>query len=137
MIVHRLLALSVAMLVSAQAPFQGAPDAPDWTNAQPLSVKLSNFKFDPSTVDLKQGQPYDLKLENLSSGGHSFAAKDFFDAALIMEADQGKIIGGKVSLEGGQSIDIHLVARRAGTYKLRCTHFMHGAFGMTGEIVVQ
>jgi uncharacterized cupredoxin-like copper-binding protein len=45
--------------------------------------------------------------------------------------------GGKVELGPGQSQDLLLVPRAPGTYKLECTHFLHGLFGMTGTIVVE
>lgn len=120
------------------APMEAASQPqPDWSHAETLIVQLSNFQFTPSTIHLKQRQAYDLRLENVASGGHDLAAREFFAAATIMDADRAKVSGGKVSLNGGQSIDIHLLTPTAGTYKVHCTHFMHSSFGMTGEIVVQ
>jgi uncharacterized cupredoxin-like copper-binding protein len=137
MIVLRLLAVSLLMFSSFPAASQRVHEEPDWAGAETVTVQLSNFKFDPSTINLKAGKAYDLRLQNLASGGHDFSAKAFFADARIKDADRDKIVAGKVSLRGGQSIDLHLVPAHAGTYNVHCTHFMHGAFGMTGEIVVQ
>lgn len=137
MIVRHVIAVGVLMLAPAQAAAQSSPGLPDWSRAEVVAVQLSSFRFTPATITLKQGRAYDLHLENRASGGHDFAAKEFFSAAQIMDADRAKASGGKVSLAAGQSVDVHFIAPHAGTYKLRCTHFMHSSFGMTGEIVVQ
>jgi uncharacterized cupredoxin-like copper-binding protein len=106
-------------------------------SAQPrrIDVRLSNFKFTPATIMLTHGQPYVLHLS--SSGGHSFAAKEFFAAATMPVADRAKVKGGKADLEGGDSVDIHFTAPKPGSYPIKCTHFLHASFGMTGKIVVR
>lgn len=97
---------------------------------QRIDVALSNFKFTPSTIALVHGQSYVLHLT--SSGGHSFAARDFFAAA----ADRAKIRDGKVELDSDTAVDLHFTAPRAGTYPIKCTHLLHASFGMTGKFVV-
>lgn len=135
--VLRLIAVSVLVLFPLEAESQAVPDQPDWAKAEVITVQLSNFKFNPATIHLKHGVAYDLRLQNLASGGHNFAAQEFFAGAQIKADDRAKVDGGKVALNGGQTIDLHFFSPRAGTYKVHCTHFMHSAFGMTGEIVVQ
>ncbi|WP_404479563.1 cupredoxin domain-containing protein [Novosphingobium sp. BL-52-GroH] len=142
MIVWRLVAAAALTLATQTfAPAPAMSQAPSVAagpgDVSTLTVQLSNFQFSPSTITLDHGRAYALRFENLASGGHDFAAKDFFAAATIPEADRGRIVGGAISLKGGQSVEVHLVAPPTGTYKVRCTHFMHGAFGMTGKIVVQ
>lgn len=137
MIARRMVAVAALALAATQAASQAPQSADDWARTETIAVELSNFQFSPSTIRLRQGQAYDLRLENLASGGHDFSASEFFAAARIMDADRARITEGKVPVGGRKSIDIRLVAPHAGTYKLRCTHFMHSAFGMTGEIVVQ
>ena len=103
-----------------------------------IEVKLSNFAFDPSTITLQHGQHYVLALRNDAKGGHDFEAREFFAAAAVDPADKGKLEDGKVELEGGAGAQIGLTApARPGSYKLRCTHFLHSTFGMTGTIVVR
>jgi uncharacterized cupredoxin-like copper-binding protein len=110
---------------------------PAVTAAQPaattVEIRLSNFDFTPSTIHLHAGQPIVLHLVNTAHGGHNFAAPEFFAAA---SGVSGPVTAGKVELHGNQSVDIHVTPAR-GQYHLRCTHTMHTAFGMTGEIDVE
>lgn len=108
-----------------------------WSEAPRVDVALANFKFVPATITLHHGQRYVLHLANQASGGHDFAAPDFFTAATIAPEDSGKIAKGRVELGGGDSVDLHLTAPASpGRYVLRCTHFTHAAFGMKGSILV-
>lgn len=116
-------------ILSAQALAQDAPATE--------TVELSSFEFAPSMVQLDHGRPYVLHLVNISDGGHNFVAKEFFAAARVDPADQGKIRNGRVEVGGGQQVDIRLTAPGPGRYKLHCSHFMHAPFGMTGQIVVR
>lgn len=105
------------------------------TPEQRIDVALSNFKFTPSTIELLHGQSYVLHLT--SSGGHSFAAKEFFSAAAMPAADRKILKDGKVELDGGEVVDLHFTAPRPGSYPIKCTHFLHASFGMTGKFVVR
>lgn len=111
------------------------PAAPDWSQAKSVTITLSNFAFDPADLRLVHGQPYRLHFVNTGSGGHNFAAKDFFAAARIDPADAAAIADGKVELEKGQSRDVRLVPA-TGSYKVKCSHFMHTTLGMKGVIHV-
>jgi len=110
---------------------------PAVTAAQPapstVEIRLSNFDFTPSTIRLRAGQPVVLHLVNTAHGGHNFAAPEFFAAA---SGVSGPVTRGKVELHGNQSVDVHVTPAR-GHYHLRCTHTMHTAFGMSGEIEVE
>ena len=114
--------LAFALIAAAPAP------------AQRVDVGLSNFKFTPSAIHLHHGQQYVLHLT--STGGHAFAAKAFFAAATVAEADRGKIKDGKIELNGSSAVDIHLTAPAAGRYPVVCTHLLHASFGMKGTITV-
>jgi uncharacterized cupredoxin-like copper-binding protein len=112
------------------------PAAPSLAQPAAVDVELSNFKYSPETIRLQPGHDYVLHLVNRSGGGHDFSAKAFFAAARIAPEDRAKLSGGRVNLGGGEEVRIHLTAPAAGRYPVRCTHFMHSTFGMTGEIVV-
>lgn len=102
-----------------------------------LIVQLSNFRFSPATLILKQGQTYRIHFENVASGGHDFVAREFFAASQIAAADQGKVANGEIDLAGHESVDIELTPQRAGQFRSHCSHFMHGALGMKGQIIVE
>jgi uncharacterized cupredoxin-like copper-binding protein len=124
-----LSAVALLALTGAQAPAQGGGER--------VEIDLSNFKFTPSTITLRQGQPYVLHFVNNAKGGHDFTAKAFFKAATIEPQDRAVVAKGEIELGGGETADVHLTAPAAGSYQVRCTHFLHSTFGMTGKIVVQ
>lgn len=107
--------------------------------AQPtlLNIHLSNFKFDPAAIELKANSDYALTLTNDGSGGHSFAAKEFFATAKVDAPDQKAMKDGKIEVPGNRSVTIHFRTAGPGTYKVKCTHAFHSGFGMKGEIVVR
>jgi uncharacterized cupredoxin-like copper-binding protein len=101
--------------------------------ARSVEISLSNFDFTPSTIRLRAGEPVVLHLVNTAHGGHNFAAPEFFAAA---SGVSGPVTNGKVELRGNQTVDVRVTPAR-GHYHLRCTHTMHTAFGMGGEIEVE
>jgi plastocyanin len=128
----RPLALASALLLLSSSALA---QEPDWAQAAQVTVTLSSFDYAPSAVHLRAGQPVVLHLVNEAGGGHNFSAPEFFAAAAVRMQDQGLVYKGGIELAGHQTKDIGLVPR-AGSYKLRCTHTMHTALGMKGEIVV-
>jgi uncharacterized cupredoxin-like copper-binding protein len=98
-----------------------------------VEVRLSNFDFAPGEIRLRAGEPIVLRLVNDAGGGHNFTAPSFFAAASRVS---GPVRQGRVELAGHQSAEVRLTPAR-GHYRLRCTHTLHAAFGMTGEIVVE
>ena len=110
------------------------------TRSQPVAsgtvtVRLSDFAFDPSTLHLRSGVPVRLRLVNESSGGHNFSAPAFF-AASSFPAGASAPPKGTVEVGAGQTVDLTVVPGTPGTYPVECTHFMHAMFGMTGQIEV-
>ncbi|HLL31872.1 MAG TPA: cupredoxin domain-containing protein [Allosphingosinicella sp.] len=116
-------------------PAAAAAQAPDWTRAQRVEVRLSSFDFTPSTLRLRAGRPVVLHLVNTGSGGHDFTAPAFFAAAQVRPRDRGRVGKGRIELRGRQSVEIALVPK-AGTYPLKCSHAFHKTLGMSGRIVV-
>ena len=135
LVLSALIILGTATTAAAVA--QGADQAQvmSETVAQPrmVEVDLSNFAFGPKTIQLQGGVPIVLKLVNTASGGHNFSAPQLFAAA---RGVSGPVRRGAVEVPGHQSVDIRLTPAR-GSYRLRCTHTLHTAFGMTGTITVE
>jgi plastocyanin len=117
--------LAVPLPALAQDTPAGAP--------QTVEVRLSSFAFAPRAIALTAGRPVILRLVNSGGGGHNFSAPQFFAASTDVS---GPVREGTVEVPGRQSVDIRLTPSR-GTYRLRCTHTMHTAFGMTGTITVE
>ena len=119
------LVLAVPMPATAQDVPGGTP--------QRIEVRLSSFAFEPRTIRLTAGRPVILHLVNSGGGGHNFSAPQLFAAA---RGVSGPVRRGAVEVPGHQSVDIRLTPAR-GSYRLRCTHTLHTAFGMTGTITVE
>ncbi len=126
----RIAFLLVALpLLAAAAPSIGATPI--------VEVHMTNFRFTPATIPLARGQAYVLRLVNDARGGHNFVASDFFAGIQVASPDRALIRDGAVEVPGGEARTIHFVAPAAGRYKVRCTHRLHSAFGMKGEIIVR
>jgi uncharacterized cupredoxin-like copper-binding protein len=126
--------LAIGIVVAGSPPALAAAD-PDFTNVRQVNIELSNFDFTPKTLPLQAGKPYRLHLTNTGSGGHNFSSPAFFRAATIAPEDATAVVKGGIDLKKGESRDVRVIPAK-GRYKLKCTHFMHSAFGMKGEIIV-
>ena len=107
------LALCLAAVALSATYVAPAIAQPDWHDARRVEVRLANFSFTPSTIHLRAGQPVVLHLVNVGSGGHDFAAREFFAAATMR--DPGAAPGGRVELGKGERREIAHVPR-AGSY---------------------
>ena len=121
-------ALLATQAASTPALAQDAPASP-----RTVEVQLSNFSFSPRAIALTAGQPVILHLVNNGGGGHNFSAPQFFAAATGVS---GAVHDGTGDGPGLQSGDSRLTPSR-GSYRLRCTHTLHTAFGMSGTITVE
>lgn len=132
------LAGSLAVLVAIIPPPLWAADSePDWSQATESDVSLANYSFMPSAIHLRRGQPYRLHLVNTSHSGHNFSSRTFFAAAIVDPADAAKVSNGKVEVGGGQTVDVRVEVQRPGVYPVRCSHPLHSAFGMHGNVTVE
>ena len=129
--------MHTALLLSA-IPLLLAPSALDveGPTSRRVEVILADFSYSPQTVRLRPDEQIVLRLTNRGSGGHNFAAPEFFAKAQLEPASAALARKGKVEVKKGASVDLTLIPA-AGRYKLKCTHFLHGIFGMKGEIVVK
>lgn len=123
----RSLFIAALLILPSAAAAQGAG------GARTVEVQLSNFDFTPSTINLRAGQPIVLHLVNNARGGHNFAAPQFFAAATGVS---GPVRNGTIEVGGHQAVDVRVTPAR-GHYRLHCSHTLHTAFGMSGEIVVE
>lgn len=113
-----------------------APASVNFDGAAQQRVELASFDFTPREIRLRAGRPYDLVLANLGSGGHDFAAPEFFAAAQVRSDDAPLVASGKIEVAGNTTRTVHLVPA-AGEYDLICTHTGHALLGMRGKIVVE
>jgi plastocyanin len=106
-------------------------------HVQLVTVTMSNYAYEPATLDFLAGSDYQLEFVNTSSKGHDFSAPELFAAGTIEPSDRAKVKDGSVEVDAGATVDIRFVPNKKGSYKIRCTHFMHATFGMTGTATVE
>ncbi len=107
----------------------------DWTQATPVDVALVDDKFVPDRLTFRHDEPYRLHLENRGKDLHEFTAPEFFAVATIRDASALANGGQDVVVQPGRAVDVFLVPRKPGTYRLICAD--HDWAGMVGEIIVQ
>jgi uncharacterized cupredoxin-like copper-binding protein len=141
-------AMAAAALLSAcaheTAP-SGRPAAAlgtDWSQAELIDVVMTDFRFTPDVLRLRQGRPYRLHLENRGSGVHNISAGSFFKTAAVRAdapvAGAGEAVtGDTVRLAKGETKDVYMIPMTPGSYDFDCSEFLHSLFGMTGNIVVE
>jgi plastocyanin len=132
---NRMKAVTIAVLAAPiVVPPAAWPQPLQDQSVETVTIRLSNFAFNPEQLRLRVGVPVRLHLENAASGGHNFSSPALFAASILQDGPPPR--NGKIEVAGSSSLDIILTPRAPGTYKFECTHFLHSLFGMTGTIVV-
>jgi uncharacterized cupredoxin-like copper-binding protein len=109
--------------------------AADWSQARPVTVVASEYRFSPAKLTFKRGVTYRLHIENHGKELHEFHAPAFFKAVAladpaVLNADRTEIL-----VPPGAAKDLIFVAKKAGHYRLICSD--HDWTGMTGAITVK
>lgn len=129
--------VSVIVLAVFSMPLSGSAQqtkAPT-TESEAITVRLSSFGFAPEHLRLKAGVPVRLRFVNESSGGHDFSAPAFFAASSFPPGSSAPP-NGDVAVGSNKTVEIAVVPRTPGTYRVDCTHFLHSLFGMHGTVEV-
>jgi plastocyanin len=100
-----------------------------------VTVRLSNFAFDPEHLRLKAGTLVRLRFVNESDGGHDFSAPQFLAASSFPPGSPAPV-DGAVEVASHQTVEIALTPNVPGTYPFECTHLLHSSFGMNGTVEV-
>jgi uncharacterized cupredoxin-like copper-binding protein len=125
-----------ALSVFAHASLAQSPAASvDWSRALPINALMVENAFIPARLTFRHGVPYHLHLENHGKDMHEFTAPAFLADAIVRNPRLLANGGQDIVLQPGTSVDVDLVPRKPGTYKLICAD--HDWADMTGEIVVE
>ena len=123
------------LLVASSAP-DGAFGADiDWSKAETVTVKLTDFEYSPAYLRFHAGSPVRLILVNQGTGGHDFSAPEFFSAVTFRPGSSAPAEG-RIDVAKNETKELDLLPVATGSYKLKCTHFLHSLFGMHGVIEV-
>ena len=116
--------------------------AVDWSRAESVEVRLTEYAFDPRNLTFRSGKPYRLRIENVGTGSHTFVSEGFFQSIAAKQ-----LVGGEsavstpflktVAVSPKTVRELTFVAVQPGTYRLECTVPLHALFGMVGEITIQ
>lgn len=128
------LAVGLASCSAQPSPSKVQASSPAH-DGEVITVRMSNFEFDPNDIRLKAGLPVRLRLVNVSGGGHNFSAPSFFAVSRSPQSPSAPPHG-TVEVPAHQTVEIALVPLAPGTYSLECTHLLHSTFGMHGTIEV-
>jgi uncharacterized cupredoxin-like copper-binding protein len=121
-----------ALLLPLWASAEGTKPAA--SGIETITVRLSNFAFDPEHLRLKANAPIRLRL--VSEGGrHDFSAPAFF-ASSSFPSGSSAPPDGDIAVGSDETVEIIVVPQKPGTYPLKCTHFLHSLFGMHDTIEV-
>ena len=121
-----------ALSVSLSARAQGTN--PTGSGIETITVRLSNFAFNPEHLRFKANAPVRLRL--VSEGGrHDFSAPAFFATSSYLSGSSAPP-DGDIEVRSDETVEIAMVPQKPGKYPLKCTHFLHSLFGMHGTIDV-
>ncbi len=114
----------------------------NWSEAQSVTVQLSEYQFEPSDLVFKEGAPYRLVLRNVGKGSHTFVSEGFFQAIATQKliSTVGEVAAPylkTIEVPSQTQKELHFVAVRKGTYPLECSVLLHDTFGMEGQITIQ
>ena len=121
-----LLAAPVVLFVAsacapAAAPAAGAALPPE----QITVIGSDDFRFNPSTITVKAGQPLEVTFQNGGEILHDFTAQQGLANPVVITEDSGK------------SGTATVTYAKPGTYKFFCSQPGHDQLGMHGTITVQ
>lgn len=98
------------------------PAPPRIAGARQVSVQAGEFVFDPSRIEVRAGQPVNIRLSNRGVLFHDFTIEG---------------LGFHLSAAPGERTGGGLEASEQGSYRFACTVPGHAEAGMVGTLVVR
>ncbi len=140
---------------AAAAPAKGAAEAKEFT------IEASDFKFEPATITVTEGDVVRLTIKNTGSQVHNFVIDELGVYAVKPEegaaggygegygggygggygeaagygAGYGEEAEAQAGIQPGASVTVEFVAEKAGEYTFYCP--MHRDKGMEGKLIVE
>jgi uncharacterized cupredoxin-like copper-binding protein len=126
---HHLLLLAAPIMLfiaSACAPATAPTAAGAVLAPEQITVTgTDDFRFNPSTITVKAGQPLDVTFQNGGEILHDFTVQQGLAKPVVITED------------GGKSGTATVTYAKPGTYKFFCSQPGHDQLGMHGTITVQ
>ena len=116
----------VILLASACAPTAATSAAGAALPPEQITVTgTDDFRFNPSTITVKAGQPLQVTFQNGGEILHDFTVQQGLARPVV------------ILEEGGKSGTSTLTYDKPGTYKFFCSQPGHDQLGMHGTVTVQ
>jgi uncharacterized cupredoxin-like copper-binding protein len=130
----RAAALVLTVVTLGAAAAQAQPPA-----AITINITLTGgYRYEPSHIELKQGQPYILHLTNPTVNKHGLESKAFFDTVTFPDWSKGRVNAkGDIEVWPGQWNDVAFTPNAPGEYDIHSPDTGDEILGMKGQIVVR
>ncbi len=138
----RMLMLAVMLAVMSPIPTladeRALPPEP-----QAVTVRLSEYKYDPARVEIQNGKPVELRLVNSGKVLHEFVTDMLADVTVDLEAGGTvALVRGVAELEipAGATVVLRFTPRKTGEFTFRCDAeepVSHHEKGMKGALIVR
>ncbi|HEV8339724.1 MAG TPA: cupredoxin domain-containing protein [bacterium] len=134
-----------AMPASYSSPAAPASPGVSTPAAKPairtIAITLAEFRFTPSAITVKVGQPIILRLTNKGTMEHEFVSPTFFAAARGVAVSGGELEDGEeIHVARGKTVTIRLTPTRTGPFRFWCGEKLKGKLhrdlGMRGVLTV-
>ncbi len=103
-----------------------------------FNVTMTDFKFQPDTLNVSAGQKVTVNLKNTGSVQHTFTVMKTPVSGSYTSADASNIYYDSGPVDAGASKTVTFTApSTAGTYQFICTVQGHLEAGMHGSLVVK
>lgn len=129
-------ALAVTPHVAADE--RAIPSAP-----QVVTIRLTEYKFEPAQIEVHSGKPVELKLVNSGKVLHEFVSDVLANIEVDLETkDAIALVRGVEELEvlPGATVILRFTPRKAGEFSFRCdaeAPVSHHDNGMKGTLIVR
>jgi len=112
--------------------------------AQPISIEVTEFKFQPATLEVSAGRPVKLTLLNKGTVEHDWAIMKIPMTGMSDSAMAGHNMSGMpnapelhMNAMPGRTAQLEFTPSEKGTYQIICLVAGHKEAGMVGTLVVK
>ena len=126
------------------APSVASEDHPSDDNPQmQLTVVLSDYRFEPSTMEIPVGQESELILINRGTVTHEFISEAFknLDTDIFIQGVEVETTGiDEIEIPPGGKVRVRFTPTRAGDYSVACRALSpknHFKEGMKGRLLIR
>jgi uncharacterized cupredoxin-like copper-binding protein len=126
------------LLVHALADERTIPPAP-----QTVTIRMTEYTFEPAQIELQSGKPVELKLVNSGKVLHEFVSDVLADIEVDLETKGAiALVHGVEELEvfPGATVVLRFMPKKAGEFSFRCdaeAPVSHHDSGMKGTLIVR